>query len=125
MKRTVINISAGAAMCMPVIASAQELIEVNTFFSSLLTLVNRTLIPLMFAVAILGFFYGVFKYLIVGGADESKREEGKKLMIWAVIGFVVMVSLYGIIGLVQSSFGITDNEFKGSLPTAPGTKAVE
>ena len=121
MKRTLINITTGAAAFFPVIALAasNDLGVFSDLATNLLNLVNGTLIPLMFAVAILAFFYGVFKYLIVGGGDESKRAEGRQLMLWAILGFVVMVSLYGIISLVSSSLGIDQNVDTVTLPKAP------
>jgi len=123
MKRIIINITTSLAAFVPMVAFAAdgELNNITTLFENLLKLVNETLIPLMFAVAILAFFYGVFKFLIVGGGDESKRAEGKQLMLWAILGFVVMVSLYGIIAFVTDAVGIDEKDSSSVvLPIAPG-----
>ena len=106
----------------PLVAFAQEdLGPISTFFEKVFNLIDGTLIPLMFALAILVFFYGIFKYFILGGGDEGSRGEGRQLMLWGIIGFVVMVSLYGIIALVQQSLDINANETV-DLPTSPSLR---
>lgn len=122
MKRALAYSGTGAALALsPMIVFAGELGQIGTFFNDLFGLVNGTLIPLMFALCILAFFYGIFTYFIVGGGDEGKRAEGRQLMLWAIIGFVVMVSLYGIINILSDVIGVDEKnrELKGGLPTAP------
>jgi hypothetical protein len=61
-----------------------------------------------FVLAIL-FIYFVWKMIsswVLHGGDPNKRDEGKKYAITATIVFVVMVSLWGIVGIIrQSIFG--------------------
>lgn len=105
----------------PLFALAQtdpNLTPLLSFFAQLSTLVGQILVPLVFALALVGFFWGLFKTLIWGGADESKREEGKKLMLWSIIALTVMVLIYGIIYFLGNLFGIERvNEVQ--LPKAP------
>jgi hypothetical protein len=87
-------------------------------FESFINFINNTLIPLVFALALLVFFYGIFKYFILGGGDESNRKDGRQLMLYAIIGFVVMASIYGIVALVSGGLGI-NNQNQINVPVVP------
>lgn len=104
----------------PVFAFAAENFgEINTFVNKISGFINNTLIPLLFAVALLVFLYGVFKYFILGGGDNDKREEGKQLMLYAIIGFVVMVSIWGIVNMIAGGLGFSSNESIQNIPDVP------
>lgn len=104
---------------MPLAAHAQgELTEVSTFLENIVAFMNETLVPLVFAVAFLVFIYGVFKYFILGGSNEDKRKEGQQLMLWGIIGFVIMVSLWGIVNLVANGFGFSGENLE-NIPSGP------
>ncbi len=57
------------------------------------------IIGLAFAVALLVFFWGIFQFIASETAD-AKREEGKKKIIWGLIGMFIMFSAYGLIRLL-------------------------
>jgi len=82
--------------------------SLTTFVGQISDFINTVLIPLIFAVALLVFIYGMFKYFILGGGNESSREEGKKLLLWAIIGFVLMVSIWGVVNLFGDAFSSKD-----------------
>ena len=95
-----------AFFLFPSIAFAQELSGplANTI-TQISALVN-TLIPLLLAIAVLLFLWGLVKFIANIG-DETARAAGKSLMIWGMIALFVMVSFWGIIGYVQESLGLT------------------
>jgi hypothetical protein len=104
----------------PLLALAQEDFgKINEFFTKVSSFINGTLIPLLFGVALLVFLYGIFKYFILGGGDEGKREEGKQLMLYAIIGFVVMVSVFGIVNAIASGLGFSKDETIQNIPNVP------
>ncbi len=70
------------------------------FATAIVGFINGVLIPFIFAVALLVFIWGMFTYFILGGADEGKRDQGKSLMTWAIIGFVMMIIIWGIVNLL-------------------------
>lgn len=75
-----------------------------------LALANRILnglVGLLILVAILAFFWGLIKYLFSGGGED--KSEGLKTMFYGVIAIFVMVSIWGIIKLLQNTFGVTQN----------------
>ncbi len=73
---------------------------------NILEFTNDVLIPFIIGIGFLVFVYGMFKYFIAGGADEGKREEGKSLMIYATLGFVLIIVFWGIVNLLTSSTGL-------------------
>lgn len=71
-------------------------------------LILDVLIPLLVTLAVLVFFWGMVKFLW-SGADEKARESGKGLMIWGIIALFVMISVWGLVQLFGSLFGINQN----------------
>ena len=103
----------------PVLAFAQ-----SANLSGLSNLVTQVggiiakIIPIMFAIAIVYFFWGVIEFLRSAG-DEKKRADGKSHMIYGVIAIAVMVSLYGLIAWLQLNLGINPGG-SVTLPIVPG-----
>ena len=63
------------------------------------------LMTLMMAIAFLVFMYGAYEFVLNAG-DEAARSKGKKHMLWGIIGFLVMLSAYGILKIALNTFGI-------------------
>ncbi len=59
----------------------------------------------MFAVALLVFFWGLVEFIYKAGSDEG-RETGKRNMLWGIVGMFIMITVYGIIGLILGTLGI-------------------
>ncbi|MEK7185718.1 MAG: hypothetical protein AAB726_03780 [Patescibacteria group bacterium] len=66
-----------------------------------LDLIN-TVIPVVIALMLLVFFYGLAKFVFRVGGDEGAIEEGKQIMLWGIIGLFVAVSIYGILQFFYS-----------------------
>jgi hypothetical protein len=71
------------------------------------------LIPLMFGLALVYFFWGVGQFILKSG-EEAKREEGKQKMLWGVIALFVMFSIFGIFQWIGHLTGI---ETQTSVPS--------
>jgi hypothetical protein len=103
----------------PILAFAQNIGTVQTslgsFSSSILQIINHDVIPVIFALAIVYFFWGLAKF-VLGAADPKAQAEGKSIMIWGIVALVIMASVYGLIAFFQSSTGLT----AGTAPTLPG-----
>ena len=64
---------------------------------------------LLYSVAVLVFFWGLFEFMMSLQSDKSdKREEGKRHMLWGVMGFVIMLGVKGIINMIIGLFEIND-----------------
>jgi len=100
------KVLAGVAVGMsPLLAMAQTFAPsqgVSGLFSFASTLLNR-LVPLLIAIAVVYFIWQVFQYTIAG--DEDKKKEAKTGMIWGIVGIFVMVSIWGLVAILQSTFG--------------------
>ena len=64
------------------------------------------LIPIVFGIALLTFFWGLARFIYNAG-DEKRIEEGKRIMVWGLIALFVMASIWGIIRLIQGDLGIS------------------
>jgi len=57
---------------------------------------------LLLALAAVYFVWGVFVF-VSNSDDETARAEGKKHMIWGVVGIAIMLSAKGIIVMIKST----------------------
>lgn len=61
----------------------------------------QPLIALLMATAVAYFLFGVMKF-VKNQDNEDAQVEGKKHMLWGVIGIAIMVSVYGILNFINS-----------------------
>ena len=73
-------------------------------------LILNPIIKLVFAVAFLVFFYVVFE-LISKETGDKNREQGKKKIMYGLLGMFIMFSAYGLIHLIINTFGIRSPSF--------------
>ena len=101
---------------LPLISLAQ-LGEVDTFFNNIGTFIGNVLIPLIFGLTLLMFVWGMFRFFIWGGGNEEERSKGKQLIIWAIVGLVLMTSIWGIVNMLAGGIfpDQTPPEMRGSL----------
>ena len=102
-----------AALLAPAFAFAQPNSDFGGIGGTVLAVMdfmNGIVVPLIFALAFLFFIWGMFKYFIMSGANEENREQGKQLMLWGVIAFVAMVSIYGLVNVVAEGLGFRQDE---------------
>jgi hypothetical protein len=93
----------------PVVASAGSCNIGNNFkeLAGYVTcVINNSVIPFIFALALVVFVWGVIKFFIINGEEEAKRTEGKQFMIWGLIALTVMLSIWGLIRILGSTVGI-------------------
>lgn len=73
-----------------------------------LGIINHMLVPLIFAIAFIVFVWGMFKYFIAGGANPEERVKGWKLLMYGLIGFAVMISVWGLVNIILHTFNLSD-----------------
>jgi hypothetical protein len=74
--------------------------------AQIIWIINFVLVPLIFAVAFIVFLWGVFKaYIWKHGVEQV--ESGHQLILWGVVGFVVMISIWGLVNVVSNTFGLS------------------
>ena len=96
-------------LSLPTLSSAQSLnlSPIQKLVSALSGLVGA-LIPLLITAALAVFFFGLVRYLW-GGGSKPKLDDAKKLMKWGLVTLFVMVSVWGIIDLMQRALDINKN----------------
>lgn len=67
------------------------------------------LVVLIIGMTVLVFMYGLMKYMFKGRESDSARTEGRKLMLWGIIGIFVMISVWGLVGILSNTLGHTSN----------------
>jgi uncharacterized membrane protein YidH (DUF202 family) len=82
---------------------------------NILTFTNTVLIPFIIGIGFLVFVWGMFQYFIAGGANDDAKEKGKSLMIYATLGFLLIIVFWGVINLLTASTGLEGE----SLQNAP------
>jgi hypothetical protein len=78
-------------------------------FNVLLIIANliNFALPIVVALALLYFFWGLAQY-VLNASNEEKKGKGKEIMIWGIIALFVMVSVWGIVNVVKSTFQLND-----------------
>ncbi len=71
--------------------------------NSIVDVINKIIVPVLFALAFIVFLYGVFLKYIFSHGDATKVSEGHKLILWGLIGFFVMISLWGIVNVIDAT----------------------
>ncbi|MEK7176896.1 MAG: pilin [Patescibacteria group bacterium] len=113
MKKVILALLAFA----PAFAFAQDLGNIDTFVENIGELVALAL-PIVVAIALLVFFWGLVKFIFAQGNEESKAE-AKKIMLWGLIALFVMVSVWGLVEFIGSALGINQDQLTDT-PTVPG-----
>ncbi len=68
--------------------------------------IGGSVIPFIFALAMVTFIWGVVKFFILGADEEAKREQGKQFMLWGIIALAVMISVWGLVRILGTTFGV-------------------
>lgn len=74
-----------------------ELVGLVTDLIGLLTII-------IFVLTMLVFFWGLIKNILLKGAEPENLKAGKSIMLWGIIVLVIMVSIWGILSLLQMTF---------------------
>jgi hypothetical protein len=107
---------------LPAIALAQTTPTLGNFSQLLLSIgtIINTALPIIVALALLFFFYGLAKFILASG-DEEARKQGKHIMIWGIVALFVMVSVWGLVAFLGQALGIQQGQ---SLPNVPRVNNV-
>lgn len=108
------------AFATPLLVAAQQRVDsiqdAGNWFTDLIT---NVAVPVIFALAFIVFIWGVFMYFIAGGHDEERRKKGRELMMYGIIGFFVMVSVWGLVNILVGSVDLNNEGPAENLPRAP------
>lgn len=84
------------------------------FTDVLVCLINEGFVPMLFAIALAIFVWGVWQYML-GSVEDGSREKGKQFMIWGIVALTVMLAVWQLVEIFGNTFG-----FEGSaIPKLP------
>jgi FtsH-binding integral membrane protein len=83
---------------------------------TIIYLINGVLVPLLFAVSFIVFLYGVAKTYIFSHGEDAAA--GHKIILWGLIGFAAMISVWGMVNVVADTFGLAGIGAPQQLPTS-------
>ena len=76
-----------------------------------------TLIPVLIVLGIVYFVWGVVQYVMA--SEEDAKKKGRNRMIYGIIGLVVIVSMWGLVGIITNTFDLSGTT-TFTTPTLPG-----
>ncbi len=66
----------------------------------------------LFTAGFLLFVYGIVEFMYDMAKGGSAGKQGKDHMLWGVLGMVVMSSVWGIIALIDNTFGLGLGDYR-------------
>lgn len=84
--------------------------SLQEFIIAISVFINNVLIPLLFGIALLFFLYNTFRFFILGASETEAKENAKRLALYGILGFVFLVSIWGIVNLLVSGLGFQNDQ---------------
>lgn len=106
MKKAIII--ASSMFALPLVASA-AVNNLSDAGSLAINTINNVIVPVLFAVAFIVFLWGAFNTFILGANSDDTKEKGKSLMLWGLIGFFVMISIWGLVNILTGTISFGNN----------------
>ena len=103
-KSFIVGTSSLLLLSLPLLARAQPPSDIEDFVDIILRTISNVLVPLIIGIAFIVFIWGVFRYFIYD--TEEAKERGKDLMVYGLIGFVVIISIWGLVNLLVNTFDL-------------------
>lgn len=106
-----------AAFALPLVsfAAVNNLSDAGAF---IINTINNIIVPVLFAIAFIVFLWGAFQTFIVGSSDPKVKANGTNLMLWGLIGFFVMVSVWGLVNILTGTITFGNNSGPSQVPRA-------
>jgi hypothetical protein len=107
----------GGVLALPFITFAQALTSIQSTGQFVINLINNVAVPLVFALAFIVFIWGVFSLFILSRGNEEKQAEARNLILYGLVGFFLMVVVWGLVNILVGTFSFNSNPV--TYPTAP------
>jgi len=118
MKKALTISSLVTAFALPLVSFA-AISNISDAGSFIINTINNVIVPVLFAVAFIVFLWGAFQTFILGANSSEVKEKGKNLMLYGLIGFFVMVSVWGLVNILTGTISFGNS----SGPTGGAPKA--
>jgi len=70
--------------------------------------IRVAVLPFIFSLALVGFIWGV-TVMIRNPASEEAQSKGRTFILWGIIGFFVITSVYALIAIMRRTIGFGSN----------------
>ncbi|MFA6177611.1 MAG: pilin [Candidatus Paceibacterota bacterium] len=84
--------------------NAGQISDIGGIMCKISQLLNAV-VPVLIALAVVFFVWGVVSYVI--NDDEEAKSKGRDRIIYGIIGFAVIVALWGLVRILTNTFGLT------------------
>jgi uncharacterized membrane protein YidH (DUF202 family) len=101
-KKILISLGLMLASGLPSLVLARDAGYLTELIKQGKTLLDN-LIVFLIALAVVWFIWNVIKYTM--SDDEEKKGAAKSQMIWGIVAIAVIVSIWGLVGILQTMFG--------------------
>ncbi len=98
-----IDVAVGTSSSCSGITNSSKLQDVLCYATSI---INNSIIPLIFAGATVMFVWGVINFFILNAEQQEQRAKGKQFMIWGIVALAVMLSVWGLVGILGNTIGV-------------------
>lgn len=120
-KNTILKYTLFILISFTPIISFAALGGVKSLLQDFMALLVGPVEGVVFALALLYFFWGMGQFILKDAGNEKSREEGKQKMIWGIIALFVMFSIWGILRAIGSSINIPVSENTSGITTGGNT----
>jgi hypothetical protein len=55
-------------------------------------------------IATIAFVWGILQYYFLNPNNEEQKKKGKSFMIWGLVALFVMVTVWGLVGILYNTF---------------------
>jgi len=89
---------------------------IERYSGDIIGIINELVLPVLMAIAFIVFIWGVYTHFIAGANEPKKLEDGRQFILWGIIGFVVIFSIWGLVAIVGDTFMLSPG---GMAPPYP------
>ena len=90
--------------------------DITSFICKIGDILN-TIVPILIALGVIIFIYGVLIYVIA--SDEEAKSAGRDKIIFGIIGLAVIIGLWGLVRILTNTFGVDNAGQNITYPTTP------
>lgn len=117
------NMESGDFYCRPNVLGSQSSVGssainpkyLQDYKTGIIGVINFILLPVLVAVAFITFLLGVYKYFILGADSDTERATGRQFVLWGIIGFVIIFTIWSLVNLVRITLSLPS----GKAPPTP------
>lgn len=92
---------------IPFFAFAADTRTFQAIVADLIIQGSNYLLTLLVGLTLFVFLYGLMKYMFKGQESDAARTEGRKFMLWGIIGLFVMISVWSLVAILSNTIGHT------------------